>query len=239
MHKYSLCTYRPMRVCIITPCAISRLHAACVKQRSCVTYCCKPFDCVRRVLGLCDCDCAKDAFEVVWGAPFHCKQCHWQVILWRYSVLTWLKWNFFVFTVLTFFFHPQLKMCDIYAAKKSKKLKRRPVNPLNVRLFCHLKWCDLASPTSLLFIIHLNFICLYFRLTFVACDEPHFVPFWFFDGHKQRGGAGHQYGHMKGRPRELCVKNKIWPKSDNLNTQYGPANKKVARVENRDLEVDK
>lgn len=41
--------------------------------------------------------------------------------------------------------------------------------------------------------------------TSVAGDEPHHVPLWLFDCHKQRGCARHQDGHMTGGARELCV----------------------------------
>lgn len=78
-------------LCIFMTCDISGLHAAGVPQRSHMTYCCKPFDGVRRVLGLGNLDWAKDAFEAVWCAPFHCKQCHWLVILWLYSGPTRMK----------------------------------------------------------------------------------------------------------------------------------------------------
>lgn len=57
MHTYCLCIGSdPCLACIFMLCGGRGLHAAGVPQRSCMTYCCKPLDGVRRVLGLGDLD---------------------------------------------------------------------------------------------------------------------------------------------------------------------------------------
>lgn len=83
-----------------------------------------------------------------------------------------------------------------------------------MRLYCQ-HCCGLVSPTPfilyktcllLLFLITCTILFVFIlRLTSVAGDKPHIVPFRFFDRHKQRGSTGHQYGHVTGRPREFCV----------------------------------
>lgn len=125
--------------------------------------------------------------------------------------------NILVFTVLHtfFFFYPWLKNNNIYAATNSKQGSKSPENPLKIRLPCQhncFTYSVILHETHLHYLLSIAFTILFvfiWRLTSVAGDKPHCVPFWLFNGHKQRGRAGHQDGHMTRRPRELWVKNKI------------------------------
>lgn len=52
--------------------------------------------------------------------------------------------------------------------------------------------------------------------TSVAGDEPYGVALQLFDRDKQRGFAGHQYGHVTGRPRQLWKKKRSRKKKINV-----------------------